>query len=133
MILTGLFVGGCCLPLRTLSAAQTRATGAIGSSGNDDTRNASDDAQAPLTASKRDEIIDRIIKRENDEIAAFDLYAPIIETYIQKVKFDQMAGTVPKSDYFLGQANFRGRLKVHSMTARSNALVGSMPRQFIFL
>jgi hypothetical protein len=66
-------------------------------------------------------MIDRIIKRENhDEIAAFDLYSPIIETYIQEVKFNQVTGAVPKSDYyFLGQADFGGRLKVHSMTVSS--------------
>jgi hypothetical protein len=61
-----------------------------------------------------------MINREHDEIAAFDLYSPIIETYIQEVKFKQGFGTVPKSDYyFLGQADFRGRLKVHSMAESS--------------
>jgi hypothetical protein len=78
--------------------------------------NASAAAQTPQTATKLDEIIDRIIKREHDEIAAFDLFSPVIETYIQEVKFKQAFGTVPKSDrYFLGQADFQGRLKVHSM------------------
>jgi len=70
--------------------------------------------------SKLDVIIDRMIKREHDEIAAFDLYAPVIETCAQEVKFDPAMGTVPKSDfYFLGQADFRGRLKVHSMAGNS--------------
>jgi hypothetical protein len=74
-------------------------------------------AQTPQTAARLDEIIDRMIKREHDEIAAFDPYSPMIETYIQEVKFKQAFGTVPKSDYyFLGQADFRGRLKVRTMT-----------------
>ena len=65
-----------------------------------------------MTASMRDEIIDLMIKRKHDEIAAFDLYSPIIETYIQSVKFNQTLGTVPRSDYyFLGQADFRGDSK----------------------
>jgi hypothetical protein len=78
--------------------------------------------QAPLTGSKLEEIIDRMIKREHDEIAAFDLYSPIIETYIQEIKFSQAMGTVPKSDiYFLGQADFKGRLRVHSLTANNKS------------
>lgn len=86
-----------------------------------DEKSADGNEQAPLTPSKLDEIIDRVIKRENhDQTPAFDMYSPIIETYIQEVRFDQTAGTVPKSDYyFLGRADFRGRLKVHSMTANS--------------
>src|SRR6266446_8652128 len=68
------------------------------------------------------------IKREHDEIAAFDLYSPIIETYIQEIKFSQAMGTVPKSDiYFLGQADCKGRLRVHSLTAnhKSGSLLWS--------
>jgi hypothetical protein len=75
-------------------------------------------AKAPLpqAALKTDEIVERMLAREHDQIAAFDLYSPIIETYIQEVKPDVQMGTVPKSDfYFLGQADFRGRLKVHSL------------------
>jgi hypothetical protein len=36
--------------------------------------------QAPQAANKLDEIIERIIKREHNEIAIFELYTPIIET-----------------------------------------------------
>jgi len=75
------------------------------------------DTQTAPTAGKEAEIIDRIVKREQEEMAAFDLYSPFIETYIQDVKPDKQMGMVPKSDvYFLGQADSRGRLKVHSMT-----------------
>ncbi len=112
MTLLGILAGGSRLPLQTLSAAQIQTNTTIGSLGNDDTRNTSDDAQVPMTASMRDEIIDLMIKRKHDEIAAFDLYSPIIETYIQSVKFNQTLGTVPRSDYyFLGQADFRGDSK----------------------
>ncbi|HYL85205.1 MAG TPA: hypothetical protein VE263_13295 [Candidatus Angelobacter sp.] len=62
------------------------------------------------------EIIERLIAREKAELEAIDQYRPIIETYIQEVRPDKELGIVPKSDfYFLGQADFRGRLKVHSL------------------
>jgi hypothetical protein len=78
------------------------------------------DAQVPQTGAKLEEIIDRMIARELEEIKAFDLYNPIIETYIQEVKPDAQMGTVPKSDYYsFGQADFRARLKVRSMTESS--------------
>ena len=99
------------------AAAQVRSTAAPESSVPVRTNGAEAAAQTPQTAAKLDEIIERMIKREHDEIAAFDFYNPIIETYVQEVKFKQAFGTVPKSDYyFLGQADFRGRLKVHTMT-----------------
>ncbi len=120
MILLGAFAGGVCLQLQSLAAAQGQTSAAPESSGTADTKNKGAVAQVSRTAPKLDEIIDRMIKREHDEIAAFDLYSPIIETYIQEVKPDAEMGIVPSSDYyFLGQADFRGRLKVHSMTESS--------------
>lgn len=121
MILLAAFVGGLSLELEKLSAAQVHTKVAFDLTTTGDEKSADGNEQAPLTPSKLHEIIDRVIKRENhDEIPAFDMYSPIIETYIQEVRFEQTAGTVPKSDYyFLGQADFRGRLKVHSMTANS--------------
>lgn len=60
--------------------------------------------------------IDRIIAREKEEIEAFSQYSPIVETYIQQVRPDKAFGIAPKSDfYFLGQADFRSRLKVHPL------------------
>jgi hypothetical protein len=60
-----------------------------------------------------------MIKREHEEMEAFDLYSPIVETYIQVVKPDKLMGSVPKSDfYFLGQADFRSRLKVQPWIER---------------
>jgi hypothetical protein len=128
MILLAVLVGGLCLDVERLSAAPTQTNVALESSSTTDEKNAGDSEQVPPTASKLDEIIDRMIKREHDEIAAFDQYTPIIETYIQEVKFNEVTGAVPKSDYyFLGQADFRGRLKVHSMTddSRKGSLMWS--------
>jgi len=66
-----------------------------------------------------DEIIERMIAREKDEMEAFDHFSPIIETYIQEMRPSKVLGLVPKSDfYMLGQADFRGRLRVHSLLDR---------------
>jgi len=120
MTLLAAFVGGLCLELQGLSAAQVHPSAAFDSSSTADEKSAGDNEQIPPNQAKLDEMIDRMIKREHVEIAAFDLYTPIIETYIQEVRINQLTGAVPKSDYyFLGQADFQGRPKVHSMTASS--------------
>jgi hypothetical protein len=68
------------------------------------------------TKAALDKVIDRAIARERDEISTFERYSPIIETYIQEVKPDNELGTVPRKDiYFLGQADFKGRLKVRPL------------------
>jgi hypothetical protein len=74
------------------------------------------DAQLPQSGPKLDEMIDRISKSENELMKELEDFHPLIETYIQRVKPDSSFGTVLKSDYyFLGQADFRGHLKVRSM------------------
>ncbi len=63
-----------------------------------------------------DQFIDRTIAREKEELEAISHYSPIVETYIQEVRTDKQLGIVPKSDYFfLGQAEFGKRLRVHSL------------------
>jgi hypothetical protein len=122
MILLEVFAEGVCLSAQDLSSAQAQTNAALDSAILANTKITGANEQAPLTGSKLEEIIDRMIKREHDEIAAFDLYSPIIETYIQEIKFSQAMGTVPKSDvYFLGQADFKGRLRVHSLTANNKS------------
>jgi hypothetical protein len=67
-------------------------------------------------APSMNEIIERVIAREKEEMKLISEYSPIIETYIQEVRPEKILGIVPKADfYFLGQADFRGRLKVHSL------------------
>jgi hypothetical protein len=104
-------------------AAQETETGkgteldGLRSTGAPRTRNADfdADAQAPQTAGKLSELIDRVIAREHEQIKTLDHHTPIIETYIQEVKPDAQLGIVPKTDYyFLGQADFSGRLRVLS-------------------
>lgn len=129
VVLLTVFAGGLLLEPQGLSAAEVQAhANAVFDSSRTTNEKTGDNEQGPPTPSKMDEMIDRIIKREHEEIDAFDLYSPVIETYIQEVKFNQAAGAVPKSDYyFLGQADFRGRLKVHSMaySSRKGSLMWS--------
>jgi len=120
MILLGIFAGGVYSQTQNLAAARGQTGGTPDASGPADTKNKGALAQVSQTAPKLDEIIDRMIKREHDAIAAFDLYRPIVETYIQVVRPDKLMGIVPRSDfYFLGQADFRRRLKVRSLIERT--------------
>jgi hypothetical protein len=51
------------------------------------------------------EVIDRIVSRENDEVKALRQYEPIIEIYVQDMRPDPDFGMVPSADhYFLGKA-----------------------------
>src|ERR1700682_5060872 len=120
MILLGTFAGGVYPQTQNVAGAQGQASAGPDASGPEDTKNKGPVAQVSQTASKLDEIVERTIKQEHDVIAAFGLYRPIVETYIQVVRPDKLMGTVPKSDfYFLGQADFRKRLKVHSLIERT--------------
>src|SRR6267143_3519160 len=120
MILLGTFAGGVYSQTQNLAAAQGQTGGAPDASSPADTKGKGAVAQVSQTAPKLDEIVERMIKQEHDTIAGFDLYRPIVETYIQVVRPDKLMGTVPKSAfYFLGQADFRRRLNVHSLIERT--------------
>jgi hypothetical protein len=120
VILCGVFSSGLYSQAQN-SAAQVQTYAAADISGQADGKSAGTAAQVRQSANKLDEFIARIVNRERDEIAASDLFSPIIETYIQEVKFKQAFGTVPKSDYyFLRQADFRGRLKSERKDAGSD-------------
>lgn len=81
---------------------------------------AAQNAQAQRTPA---DLVDRIFKREKQQVETIENSAPIVETYIQEEKSDPLMGTVPKKDlYFLGQGDFRGKtMKVHSMTAKTHS------------
>jgi len=56
-------------------------------------------AEAPVTA---DQVIDRMIEREQALVKNLDSYDPVVETYLQEMRPDQQLGSVPDSDrYFL--------------------------------
>jgi hypothetical protein len=78
-------------------------------------------AQAAPVAPDPNQIVERIFQREKQTKGSIAISAPIVETYIQEEQSDALMGTVPKKDlYFLGQADFRGKImKVRSMTEKT--------------
>jgi hypothetical protein len=53
-----------------------------------------------------DTLVDRIAVREHQEVVAVRRYRPIVETYVQDVREDEVLGAVPiKDHYFLGIAD----------------------------
>ena len=116
MILFGELAVILCLGLQPSVRAHGQETTSPKPGSNDETKKSAADQQVPQSVGSLDEFIERMIAREHDEIAAFAQYSPIIETYLQEVTPNKAMGTVPKTDfYFLGQADFKGRLKVHSL------------------
>jgi len=117
MILWGALAGIACLFAQTWCPAQSLESAPPRQANPTNTENSNQEVRPQQPAASLDEIIERLIAREKVEIEAFDQFSPIVETYIQQVRPDKTLGFVPKSDfYLLGQADFRGRLKVHSMT-----------------
>src|SRR5260370_26380482 len=59
-------------------------------------------AQQPLTES---EVVDKIVRQEQEEVQLLRQYSPLVETYIQNIRPDKQLGAVPDGDkYFLGRA-----------------------------
>jgi hypothetical protein len=55
-----------------------------------------------------DEVVDRAIEREHALMEMLKTRTPLIETYLQNLKFDPQTGPTPIQDhYFLGRMNFR--------------------------
>jgi len=66
----------------------------------------------PLTASAQqltspsEVVVDKIVAQEHEEVDRLRQYSPLVETYIQYLRPDKQAGTVPNGDkYFLGRAD----------------------------
>jgi peptidase M48-like protein len=59
------------------------------------------------TPSEQDQVIDRIIAREQFMVENLRHFRPLMETYLQNERPDKELGTVPdKDDYFLGRLDF---------------------------
>lgn len=75
--------------------------------------------QAAVTSSQPttvDQAVDLILAREHQQVATLRHFSPVIETYIQEMRFDQTLGTVPEKDhYFLGQADLTKGIVDESM------------------
>ena len=75
------------------------------------------DDQKPTTM---DQVIDRILLKEQQQNGRMREYAPLIETYIQDLKPDSTLGTVPNGDkYFLGRADLAKGVELVSLTETS--------------
>jgi hypothetical protein len=76
-------------------------------------------------ASALDKVVEQIIQREQNEITAFALYKPIVETYIQQLKPNKEVGFLPDHDaYFIGQADLARGVAVRSMLPRVGGVLG---------
>ena len=81
---------------------------------------AAQDQQSP---SGLNEIVAKIIARENQEMETIRRYSPLVETYIQRVnnKKGKEAGWEPAGDrYFIGRADFSKGLNLEPLEARND-------------
>ena len=63
------------------------------------------------------QVVDKIIARENAEMNTIRQYAPLVETYIQDTKQDKTEGWVPNGDrYFLGRAELAKGVELESLS-----------------
>jgi hypothetical protein len=70
-----------------------------------------------------DQVIDRVVAREHEEINALRHYSPLVETYIQDMRPDKELGSVPAKDhYFIGQADLSKGIIDESMNAKHRGL-----------
>lgn len=67
----------------------------------------------------------RIVARETEEMKTIQKYAPLVETYVQKVKSDPSGAWTPNGDrYFLGRADFAKGVEVVSLDPRYASFLG---------
>jgi hypothetical protein len=92
---------------------------------------------APNTADQArtmDDVIDRVISKENRANQQIRQYSPLVETYIQNLKPDKELGYVPAGDkYFLGRADFSEGVALVSLTdtnSKGKKMFGSMGNFF---
>ena len=87
-------------------------------------------AEAPVTA---DQVIDRMIEREQALVKNLDSYDPVVETYLQEMRPDQQLGSVPDSDrYFLGRLDVMNEDERSFLgkTSRFKKLLGGVKRTY---
>ncbi len=71
-------------------------------------------AQQP--ASALDQVLDRIVAQEIEEVKLIRSHSPMVETYVQLLAPDKVLGTVPNGDkYFLGRAKLENGVQLVSL------------------
>jgi hypothetical protein len=95
--------------------------------------------QQPVPAAGAlDQIVSKVASRETQEMAMIRQHAPLVETYIQKVRVSENDGTwVPDGDhYFIGRAEFSKGLDLKPLPATyddaPHRMVASLARFFDF-
>jgi hypothetical protein len=74
-----------------------------------------------------DQVVNNIILREHQEVQFLRHYSPIVETYIQDMKWDPQLGEVPMRDhYYLGVADLSKGVVDRSMLASSSGWKGKL-------
>src|SRR6266403_1584173 len=95
-------------------------------------------ASAPSTlSSAMDQVVDRAVDREHALMEMLKSRTPIVETYLQNLKFDRQVGPAPAQDhYFLGRMdlgeNVDRRDYLSKDTSFESRLLGGFTRSFKF-
>ncbi len=95
-------------------------------------------AWAPSTpSSAMDQVVDRAVEREHALMEMLKTRTPIVETYLQNLKFDRQVGPAPAQDhYFLGRMdlgeNVDRRDYLSKSTSFESRLLGGFTRLFKF-
>src|SRR5258706_14754500 len=92
-------------------------------------------ASAPSTT--LDQVVDRALEREHALMEMLKTRTPIIETYLQNLKFDRQLGPAPVQDhYFLGRMDLGESLDrrdyLSQNTSFESNLLGGFTRLFKF-
>lgn len=83
---------------------------------------ANEPATTPSQPVTEQQVINAIIAREHQEVATLRHYSPIVETYIQDLKWDPQLGAVPAKDhYYLGVADLSRGVADRTMLRDANA------------
>ncbi len=86
------------------------------------TQPATEPVTAPNQPTTEQQVINAILAREHQEVATLRHYSPIVETYIQDMKWDTQLGAVPEKDhYYLGVADLSRGVVDRTMLRNANA------------
>ncbi len=79
-------------------------------------------AATPSQPTTVDQVVAAILAREHQEVATLRHYSPIVETYIQDMRWDAQLGAVPEKDhYYLGVADLSRGVEDRTMLHDPNA------------
>ncbi len=71
---------------------------------------------AAQPAISMDEVLIRVVAKENELVSTLANYTPMVETYIQNLQGDEELGAVPRNDrYFLGKLDLKEGVNQHSL------------------